>query len=148
MSNRISLALIGFGGVNQGLVKLVASKEKYLLGQGINVVITAVADLRLGIITCRDGIEKSELIELANNKFETAEIFKGKYNCISDDITLEKTVEVIQSDFVDVQLDLALHVLDGGKAGLAHHALEHHAAGNGYLDVQRLQFFLALRVVS
>ena len=37
----------------------------------------------------------------------------------------------------DVELDAAAHVLDGGEARLAHHALQHHAAGN--LDHDRIQ---------
>lgn len=39
----------------------------------------------------------------------------------------------------DVELDLAAAVLHGGEAGLAHHALEHHAPGEGDLDIGRFQ---------
>lgn len=39
----------------------------------------------------------------------------------------------------DVELDLAAAVLHRGEAGLAHHALEHHAPGDGDLDVGRFQ---------
>lgn len=120
MSKRINLALIGFGGVNQGLVKLIASKEKYLLSQGINVVITAVADLRLGIVACQDGIEKNELIELASNKFEAVESFKRKYNCLSNSITLEKTIELIQSDFVDVVVEATYTDPNTGEPAISH----------------------------
>jgi hypothetical protein len=40
----------------------------------------------------------------------------------------------------DVELDAARGVLQRGEAGLAHHALEHHAAGDGDLDLLRLEF--------
>ena len=53
---------------------------------------------------------------------------------------------------VDVNLDAAVRwaersVLDGRKAGLAHDALEHHAAGHIHLDGQRLEFFFGFAVV-
>ena len=49
---------------------------------------------------------------------------------------------------VDVELDAAAHVLHRGEAGLAHHALEHHAAGDGDADVFRFQRFLVLVAMS
>ncbi|MNS62151.1 hypothetical protein D3C72_952010 [compost metagenome] len=48
---------------------------------------------------------------------------------------LERGVDLF-ADLVarDVELDLAAAVLHGGEAGLAHHALEHHAAGDRDFD--------------
>jgi hypothetical protein len=44
----------------------------------------------------------------------------------------------------NVELDAAGHVLDGGEARLAHHALEHHPAGHGRAHPGRLQFLVGL----
>jgi len=43
-----------------------------------------------------------------------------------------------------VYLDAPTHVLQGGEAGLAHHALEHHAPGQLNRDGFGFQRFLAL----
>ena len=65
----------------------------------------------------------------------------------------EGVVQVFAHAFVvDIDLDAAVRgaerrVLDGCKAGLAHHTLEHHAAGHIHLDGHRLELFLALAVV-
>ena len=42
----------------------------------------------------------------------------------------------------EVDLHAAAAVLQCGKAGLAHHAFQHHAAGKGGLDAGGLQVFL------
>ena len=47
-----------------------------------------------------------------------------------------------------VELDAAGRVLQGREAGLAHHALEHHAAGHGHLYVLRLQFLVGHLAVA
>ena len=66
---------------------------------------------------------------------------------------LEGVVDGFAHAFVvDVKLDAAAGrakgcVLQGGKTGLAHHAFEHHAAGNADLDPQRLQLFIGLVAV-
>ena len=53
---------------------------------------------------------------------------------------------------VDIDLDATVRgaeggVLNGCKAGLAHHALEHHAAGHIDLDGQGLELFFAFAIV-
>ena len=58
---------------------------------------------------------------------------------------LEVGVDVLANGIAgDVELDAARHVLDGGEAGLAHDALEHHAAGDFHFDRHALEFFGAL----
>ena len=47
----------------------------------------------------------------------------------------------------DVELDLPRHVLNRGEAGLAHHALQHHAASDGHLQSERRQLFVGFGVV-
>ena len=67
---------------------------------------------------------------------------------------LESVVNVFAHAFVvDVHLDAATRwakrcVLQRGKAGLAHHALEHHAARDADGDGQRLQIFFGFAVVQ
>ena len=65
----------------------------------------------------------------------------------------EGVVQVFAHAFVvDIDLDTAMRgaerrVLKGCKAGLAHDALEHHAAGHVDLDSQRLKLFFGFTVV-
>jgi hypothetical protein len=66
---------------------------------------------------------------------------------------LEGLMDVFADTFVvDVDLDAPARraegrVLQGRKAGLAHHALEHHAAGHADSQGQRLQLFLGFSVI-
>ena len=62
-------------------------------------------------------------------------------------------VEIIQNFLthafvVQIKLDLTGHVLNGGKARLAHLTLQHHAAGNFNRDGLRVEFFFADFAVS
>jgi hypothetical protein len=61
---------------------------------------------------------------------------------------LERIVRIGTDDVGrHIELDPAAHVLDRREAGFAHHPLQHHSAGNRHGPVQRLQLFVAARVV-
>jgi homoserine dehydrogenase len=55
------LALIGFGGVNQGLVELLRTHQKRL--GSLRMAVTAIADLRLGTAYNPRGFEFDALLE-------------------------------------------------------------------------------------
>jgi hypothetical protein len=65
---------------------------------------------------------------------------------VADVPALERGVGVLARAVVaDVELDAAGDVLDGGEAGLAHHALEHDAAGDLDLDRRGFEFLAGFR---
>ena len=85
--------------------------------------------------------QQAQLADL-NRQLAGARLEKSAFS--ADDVAqipvLERGVQVFaQRVACDVQLDAPAvaaqrPVLNGGKTGLAHDALEHHAAGNGHLD--------------
>ena len=80
------LALIGFGGVNQGLVALLKAKQGKL--NGLDFRITALADLRLGVVSNPQGIDLDALLATADSGFSTDALRSDPSTRISEHIDL------------------------------------------------------------
>ncbi len=64
---------------------------------------------------------------------------------VAEVVMLERVVRFLAGVAVaDEQLDLAAHVLHRGEAGLAHHALQHHAPGHRNVNLRGFQFVMRL----
>ena len=70
----------------------------------------------------------------------------------TDDVAQVPVLEIVEpfgAERVerDVELDAAGHVLHGRKTRLAHHALQHHAAGDGHLQPKRFELLVGLCIM-
>ena len=64
----------------------------------------------------------------------------------TDDVAQVPMVEIVQNFLahafvIEIKLNLTAHVLNGGEAGFAHLAFEHHAAGDFHGNALRVKFF-------
>lgn len=114
------LALIGYGGVNQGLVELLQQKQATLKKQGLEVLITAVTDLRLGTVTNPGGISLDALTETARNGFSTEALLRDAGTTVSQKNDLYSTLTLIASDFVDVVVEATFTDPQTGEPALSH----------------------------
>ncbi|MDN0076697.1 homoserine dehydrogenase [Crenobacter sp. SG2303] len=119
------LALIGFGGVNQGLVELLKIKHGKL--GGLDLSITALADLRFGVVSNPKGLDLDALLETAANGFSIDALRKDPNTQICEEINLNSTLELIASDFVDVVVEATFTDPHTGEPALSHcHAALKH----------------------
>lgn len=114
------LALIGFGGVNQGLVELLKNKQTALAKDGLEVRVTAVADLRIGVVTNPTGIDLDSLIEVSQKGFSVSPLQADSSTKISPEINLDAILDVIKSDFVDVVVEATFTDPQTGEPALSH----------------------------
>ncbi|WP_321936339.1 homoserine dehydrogenase [Paraburkholderia sp. J8-2] len=116
----LRLALIGFGGVNQGLVQLLDTKREVLRAYGIDLKVTAVVDLRMGVLTNPGGFPLDVLL----NCIECGLEVKPLLNCAGTDIQpnadLATTLKVIASDIVDVVVEATFTDPNTGEPALSH----------------------------
>ncbi|KJV29057.1 homoserine dehydrogenase [Aquitalea magnusonii] len=112
------LALIGFGGVNQGLVELLKAKQGKL--GGLDARITAVADLRLGLVCNSQGLNLDELLETAAGGFSTTALSRDPHTRINKAIDLDSTLALISSDDVDVIVEATFTDPSTGEPALSH----------------------------
>lgn len=114
------LALIGYGGVNQGLVELLQQKLPALRKQGLDVLVTAVTDLRLGTVTNPQGISLDALIETARNGMSTEALLRDAGTTVSAKNDLYATLTLIAADFVDVVVEATFTDPQTGEPALSH----------------------------
>ncbi|SCK27288.1 homoserine dehydrogenase [Vogesella sp. LIG4] len=114
------LALIGFGGVNQGLVELLKAKQDMLQKAGLPVSITAVADLRLGLISNPQGIGLDALLDCAANGFSTDALQHEPGTTVQHEIDLQHTLALISADYVDVVVEATFTDPNSGEPALSH----------------------------
>lgn len=112
MNRRYRLALIGFGTVGQGLVEILRDRGTALADRfGVEVLITAVSDLRKGSAYRAEGFEPAELLDAAAS------------NAIADlpaDATGWDALETIENATADVIAELSFTNLETGEPGLSH----------------------------
>lgn len=120
MEKTIRMALIGFGGVNQGVAKLLLNKKHYLQSERIKVIVTAVTDLRLGSVISPNGIDLEALLDVASNKFASDEPLRSKGYLISKSSDLSNTIEIIESEFVDVVVEATFTDPNTGEPAITH----------------------------
>lgn len=101
----LKLALVGFGGVNQGLVELLKKKRAMLGAAGLDVSVTMVADLRLGIATNPRGIALDVLDETARRGVDAEALRRDPGTLVSPDVGLGAVLKAIASDHVDVVIE-------------------------------------------
>lgn len=112
------LALIGFGGVNQGLVELLKAKQGKL--GGLDIHITALADLRLGLVSNPHGLDLDALLETAASGFTTTALRRDPQTHIREAIDLDSTLALIGSDHVDVVIEATFTDPSNGEPALSH----------------------------
>jgi homoserine dehydrogenase len=114
------LALIGFGGVNQGLVELLKAKQTMLQAAGLPVSITAVADLRLGLVSNPQGLALDTLLECAANGFSAEVLQRTPGTTVQREIDLESTLALIAAEHVDVVVEATFTDPNSGEPALSH----------------------------
>lgn len=112
------LALIGFGGVNQGLVALLKAKQGKL--GGLDFRITALADLRLGVVSNPQGIDLDALLATADSGFSTDALRSDPSTRINEHIDLAATLELVTADYVDVVVEATFTDPHTGEPALSH----------------------------
>jgi len=112
------LALIGFGGVNQGLVSLLKAKQGKL--GDLDIRITALADLRLGVVSNPQGIDLDALLATADSGFATDALRSDPATRISEHIDLAATLELVTADYVDVVVEATFTDPHTGEPALSH----------------------------
>ncbi|MBN3756001.1 homoserine dehydrogenase [Paraburkholderia sp. Tr-20389] len=116
----LKLALVGFGGVNQGLVELLRKKRETLAGAGLDVLITMVADLRLGIATNPRGIALDVLDETARRGVDAMALRRDPGTLVSPDVNLDAVLKAIASEHVDVVIEATFTDPNTGEPALSH----------------------------
>ncbi len=113
------IALIGFGTVGQGLVEILINKKDYLKKKyNYEWSIVAVSDTLKGSVTCKDGLDPQQLLDLVKQNKSL-----DQYNCPtcgdSCDTGLSAQDTIVQSE-VDVICELAYTDLDSGEPAISH----------------------------
>jgi homoserine dehydrogenase len=116
----LRLALIGFGGVNQGLFELLLSKKDELRKYGIDTKITAVTDLRLGTVTNPSGISTDALRASIQAGLSAIPLQADPGTSVTPDSDLDATLKLIASDFVDVVVEATFTDPQTGEPALSH----------------------------
>lgn len=117
---KLRLALIGYGGVNQGLVELIEKKRATLSKHGLDLTVTAVADLRFGIATNPDGIDLIALSEMTRLGLDVNVLARDVRTQISPDASLDAVLKTIASTFVDVVVEATFTDPNTGEPALSH----------------------------
>lgn len=116
----LKLALVGFGGVNQGLVELLKKKRAMLGAAGLDVSVTMVADLRLGIATNPRGIALDVLDETARRGVDAEALRRDPGTLVSPDVGLGAVLKAIASEHVDVVIEATFTDPNTGEPALSH----------------------------
>ncbi|NHV26663.1 homoserine dehydrogenase [Burkholderia sp. D-99] len=116
----LKLALVGFGGVNQGLVELLKKKRAMLSAAGLDVSVTMVADLRLGIATNPRGIALDVLDETARRGVDAKALHRDPGTLVSPDVDLGAILKAIASEHVDVVVEATFTDPNTGEPALSH----------------------------
>jgi homoserine dehydrogenase len=116
----LRLALIGFGGVNQGLLELLLSKKEDLRKVGIDAKITAVTDLRLGTVTNPAGISTDALRASIQAGLSAIPLQADPGTRVASNADLDATLKLVASDFVDVVVEATFTDPQTGEPALSH----------------------------
>ena len=109
---RYRLALIGFGTVGQGLVEILRDRGGALRDRyGLEAVVTAVSDLRLGSASRAAGFEPEELLEAAAS---------GSLGSLPADAHGWDALQTIERAECDVVAEMSFTNLETGEPGLGH----------------------------
>ena len=114
------LALIGFGGVNQGLVQLIDKKMTFLRDQGIDLKVTAVVDLRMGVLTNPKGFAFDRLQECIAQELIVGPLLECEGTEWQQQVDLPSTLKVIASDLVDVVVEATFTDPQTGEPAISH----------------------------
>ncbi|NWK78791.1 homoserine dehydrogenase [Aquitalea sp. LB_tupeE] len=119
------LALIGFGGVNQGLVDLLWQKRVFTKNNDIEFKITVIADLRFGIIKCEDGFDLNDLKDFISSGLKKDKFTRNTKFHIQENSDINSILSVIEEDFVDIVVEATFTDPNTGEPALSHckHAL-------------------------
>jgi len=60
----LRIALIGFGVVGQGFIRILAQQDEWLNNQGVDVKLVAVSDIQKGSVYNPDGLDLDTLLNL------------------------------------------------------------------------------------
>ena len=117
---QLNLALIGYGGVNQGLVDVLRQKQARLQRQhDLTLNIVAVTDLRGGLVWNRGGLDLAALAAVPGNGFSFREL-AGSDGGYHPELTLERTLELLAADFIDVVVEATFTDPASGEPALTH----------------------------
>ncbi|NLP62796.1 homoserine dehydrogenase [Paraburkholderia sacchari] len=116
----LKLALVGFGGVSQGLVDLLKKKRAMLLAEGLDLSVTMVADLRFGIATNPRGIALDVLDETARRGVDAEALRRDPGTLVSREINLDAVLKAIASEHVDVVIEATCTDPNTGEPALTH----------------------------
>lgn len=118
---KFNLALIGFGGVNQGLVELLKQKRERLAAQyGLEINIVAVTDMRIGMVWDPLGLALDALLALQENGYATTVFANSGSAEMRATVSLEQTLQLLSSDFIDVVVEATFTDPNTGEPALAH----------------------------
>ena len=120
--------MLGFGNVNQALVRLLQKKERDLLGRGIGWRITGVASRRLGWIADAEGFNAEELLSNAvqcRSGVAPLHDVRGWLRLAETDILFEATSLNPQNgqpaiDHIRAALELGAHAITANKGPIVH----------------------------
>lgn len=112
MSQRYRVALIGFGTVGQGLVEILRDRGSFLAERfGIEVLVTAVCDFRLGSAYRESGFEPTELLEAAA---------ASAVGDLPADARGWDALTTIERSNAEVVAEMSFTNLETGEPGLSH----------------------------
>jgi len=108
-----NIALIGFGGVNRALAKLIAERNnRWRTDLGFTLNIVAVTDLYLGSVMSPNGIEGRMLVETKFEKGGFARLFGGSAEADNERIIKEAPADIVaEATFTNP---------NGGEPALSH----------------------------
>lgn len=111
-ARRTRIALIGFGNVGQGFAQILAERDELLKRRfGLEVVITAVSDLRRGSVFRASGFDPAELLAaVADRGLETLEADAHGWDALT----------TIREAGADVMAELSYTDLKTGEPAITH----------------------------
>lgn len=93
---RYGLALIGFGGVNRGLVEVLLLKEKLLKQQfDIELSIVSVSDMYFGYAHHENGLDLKTLMNLPSEKGALSTLSNGKVKADNNAAICSKSADIV-----------------------------------------------------
>ena len=113
MSSTYNLAIIGFGNVGQGLVRILAEKHDMLVQNfGVDIKIVAVCDLSKGSISDRNGIDPQQLLDALDTL--------GSIGSIPTPNSEWDAIQMIENSNADIVVELAYTDLKTGEPAISH----------------------------
>lgn len=118
---RFNLALIGFGGVNQALVEVIRQKRSVLLERyGMDLRVTAVADIRFGTVWNANGLDPQSLLDMPASGYSLERLLAANSHSSYGGAGLEDTLELVKTRCVDVVVEATFTDPSSGEPALSH----------------------------